>query len=256
MMTLADSHCHLDDPQFDMDREEAIERALAAGVERMLSIGSVALAERWPFIWATDGVHPHEAAKAAEQTFVRLRERLDHPRVVAVGEIGLDYHYDFSPRDIQRAVFKTQLTMAREACKPVVIHTREAWEDTVSLIEPSGVTGVFHCFSEGPEEAERALAMGFYISFAGVVTFPNAKRLQEAARMVPADRLLVETDAPYLAPVPHRGKRNEPAFVLDTARRIAELRGEAIESVAEAACANFARLFGLASPQPGLHLIN
>jgi TatD DNase family protein len=170
-----------------------------------------------------------------------MQELLAHPKVVAIGEIGLDYHYDFSPREVQREVFSRQLAMAR---KPVIIHTREAWDDTLRLLrEHPGVTGVFHCFSGGPEEAEQVLEMGFYLSFAGVVTFPKALRIQEAARMAPSDRLLVETDAPYLAPVPRRGKRNEPAFVLETARRVAELRGESLDQLAAATTENFRRVF-------------
>lgn len=246
---LVDSHCHLDDPQFDADRDAVIQRALAAGVEQILAIGSappdleagIRLAEAWPQILATVGVHPHDAAKATEGTFERLSQLLAHPKVVGIGEIGLDYHYDFSPREVQREVFSRQLAMAR---KPVIIHTREAWDDTLRLLrEHPGVAGVFHCFSGGPEEAEQVLAMGFYISFTGVVTFPKALRIQEAARRVPSDRLLVETDAPYLAPVPKRGKRNEPAFVVETARRLAELRGETLDQLAAATTDNFRRVF-------------
>jgi TatD DNase family protein len=246
---LVDSHCHLDDPQFDADREAVIQRALEAGVGQMLAVGSgppdleagIRLAEAWPHIFASVGVHPHEASKATQETFERMQELLAHPKVVAIGEIGLDYHYDFSPREVQREVFSRQLAMAR---KPVIIHTREAWDDTLRLLrEHPSVTGVFHCFSGGPEEAEQVLEMGFYLSFAGVVTFPKAQQIQEAARMAPSDRLLVETDAPYLAPVPRRGKRNEPAFVLETARRVAELRGESLDQLAAATTENFRRVF-------------
>lgn len=250
MITLVDSHCHLDDAQFDADREAVIERAREAGVAQILAIGSgppdleagIRLADAWPHILATVGVHPHDAGKATGDTFDRLAELLAHPKVVAIGEIGLDYHYDFSPREVQREVFSRQLAMA--GGKPVIIHTREAWDDTLRLLrEHAGLTGIFHCFSGGPEEAEQVLGMGFHISFAGVVTFPKALRVQEAARMAPSDRLLIETDAPYLAPVPKRGRRNEPAFVIETARRLAELRGEPLEQMAAATTANFLRLF-------------
>jgi len=170
---------------------------------------------------------------------------LSHPKVLAVGEIGLDYHYDFSPRETQCEVFRKQLALAREAGKPVVIHTREAWEDTLRLLQETEGGGIMHCFSGGPAEAEQALRLGFFISFAGVVTFPKALRIQEAARMVPRDRLLIETDAPYLAPVPHRGQRNEPAFVIETARTLAGLRGETLEGIAAVTTANFRGLFSL-----------
>ncbi len=255
-MRLVDSHCHLDDEQFDADREEVIERAREAGVEQMLAIGTgkgppdleagIRLADAYEFIGATVGVHPHDAAKADQGTMAALRELLRHEKVAAVGEVGLDYHYDFSPREVQRRVFVEQLEIAAEARLPVIIHTREAWEDTMELLErhwaPSGLPGILHCFSEGPEEARRVLDLGFFVSFAGVVTFPKAVRVQEAARMVPSDRLLIETDCPYLAPVPKRGKRNEPAYVAYTAAKMAELRGRPVEEVAEAAAENFRRL--------------
>ncbi|HEY1204340.1 MAG: TatD family hydrolase [Bryobacteraceae bacterium] len=250
-MILADSHCHLDDPQFDADREAVIERARAAGVETMLAVGSgppdleagIRLAEGHAQIVASVGVHPHEAAKATPETFERLRELLANPKVVAIGEIGLDYHYNFSPPEVQREVFARQLEMARAASRPVIIHTREAWPDTLRMLAEARLAGgIMHCFSEGPAEAEQVLALGFHISFAGVVTFPKALRVQAVARMVPLDRLLVETDAPYLAPVPHRGKRNEPAFVVETARKAAELRGVTVEEIAAATTENFKRL--------------
>jgi TatD DNase family protein len=255
-VTLIDSHCHLDSEQFHADRDAVIERALAAGVERMVAIGSgdgppdleagVRLADRYACLYATVGVHPHDASKAAPDTWRRLAGLLKHPRVIALGEIGLDYHYDHSPREVQRAVFVEQMRVARDAGKPIVIHTREAWDDTLTLLEqhwkPGGLAGVMHCFSGGPAEAGRCLALGFYLSFGGIVTFPQARAVQEAARQAPADRLLVETDAPYLAPVPRRGRRNEPAFVVDTARKLAALRGVAAEDIAAATTANFHRL--------------
>jgi len=249
---LADSHCHLDDPQFDADREAVIERARAAGVETMLAVGSgppdleagIRLAEGHAQIVASVGVHPHEAAKATPETFERLRELLANPKVVAIGEIGLDYHYNFSPPEVQREVFARQLEMARAASRPVIIHTREAWPDTLRMLAEARLAGgIMHCFSEGPAEAEQVLALGFHISFAGVVTFPKALRVQAVARMVPLDRLLVETDAPYLAPVPFRGKRNEPALVPHTARVLAELRQMSPEDLADLTTRNFRHLF-------------
>jgi TatD DNase family protein len=251
-VTLVDSHCHLDDSKFDEDREQTIERALAAGVTRMLAIGTadgppeldvaIRLAERYPFVYATVGVHPHDASKANEDTFARLRDLAAHPKVIAIGEIGLDYHYDFSPRDVQRAVFERQLGIAADAKKPIVIHTREAWEDTLAQVADLTHGGIMHCFTGDAEQARMALNGGFHISFGGVLTFPKAESLREAARIVPDERILVETDCPYLAPVPHRGKRNEPAFVVDTARRLAEVRGTTPEIIAELTTHNFERL--------------
>ncbi len=249
-MTLVDSHCHLDDPKFDPDREETIGRARAAGVETMMAIGTgqgppdleagLRLAERYSFMYATVGVHPHDASKAAEETFERLGRLAGHPKVLAVGEIGLDYHYDFSPREVQRSVFARQLEIAAEAAKPIVIHTREAWEDTLALLrERWRGAGIMHCFTGGEREAEQALALGFHLSFGGVVTFPKAENVRQAARMTPPGRLLVETDCPYLAPAPHRGKRNEPAFLTETVRRLAEVRGQTPEDVAALTTANF-----------------
>jgi len=257
---MVDTHCHLDNEQFSADRDHAIARALAAGVDTMVAIGTgdgppdlevgVRLAERHACILATVGVHPHDASKADEGTYARLGELLRHPKVIALGEIGLDYHYHHSPREVQREAFIQQMSIARQARKPIVIHTREAWDDTLALLEqhwaPSGLPGIMHCFSGGPREAERSLHLGFYLSFGGIVTFPKATEIQEAARIAPADRILVETDAPYLAPVPKRGKRNEPAFVMETARKLAALRGEALEAIAQTTTANFRRLIGLA----------
>jgi len=262
-VSLVDSHCHLDDRRFDADREAVIARARQAGVECMLAIGSgdgppdleaaVRLAERYPALYATVGVHPHDAAKATQETWSRLESLLRHPKVVALGEIGLDYHYNFSPPEIQREVFIRQLELARVWRKPIIIHTREAWPDTLQLLatrwKPGGLAAVMHCFSGGSEQARQCLDMGFYLSFAGVVTFPKAMAVAEAGRLTPSDRLLIETDAPYLAPVPLRGRRNEPAFVVHIARRLAELRGQSLETVAAATTENFRRLFLAAAPE-------
>ena len=248
-MRLVDSHCHLDDEKFDGDRDQVMERALAAGVETMMAIGTgseldvaIRQAERYPFIYATIGVHPHDASKATEETFAQLRDLASHPKVLAVGEIGLDYHYDFSPREVQQSVFERQLEIAAEFGKPVVIHTREAWEDTLAQVTALANGGIMHCFTGDRGQAAQALERGFHLSFGGVLTFPKAEELRQAARLVPEDRLLVETDCPYLAPVPHRGKRNEPAFVVDTARRLAEVRGATVEAIAECTTRNFRSL--------------
>lgn len=251
--TLIDSHCHLDNEQFDKDREAVIERARAAGVECMMTIGTgdgppdleagIRLAERYPFIYATVAVHPHEASKATEETFVNMRELSRHPKVLAIGEMGLDYHYDFSPRDVQRAVFERQLDLAAEARKPIVIHTREAWADTLEVLRSRWRgEGIMHCFTGDEDQAREALDLGFYLSYGGVLTFPKAETVRQAARIVPEDRILVETDCPYLAPAPRRGKRNEPAYIAETARRLAEVRGCALEAIAEQTTRNFERL--------------
>jgi TatD DNase family protein len=254
-----DSHCHLDNEQFNPDREAVIERALAAGVKEMMVIGTgdgppdleagIRLADRHAPIYATVGVHPHDAAKATPETYPQLAVLLQHPKVLALGEIGLDYHYDFSPRDVQKQAFIEQMRVAADARKPIVIHTREAWDDTFALLEqhwkPTGLGGIMHCFSGGPLEAERSLALGFHLSFGGIVTFPKALDVQQAARTTPANRILIETDAPYLAPVPRRGKRNEPAFIADTARKLADLRGIPTEELIQITTANFHELCAL-----------
>ena len=255
-MSLIDSHCHLDSAEFDDDREATIERALAAGVEHMMAIGTghgppdleagLRMADRHPAFYATVGIHPHDAAKAGPDDLKRLADLLPHPKALAVGEIGLDYHYDFSPREIQKSTFIEQMGIAALGKKPIVIHTREAWEDTLALIEqhwtPHGIGGIMHCFSGGPEEARRATDLGLYLSFGGIVTFPKALAVQEAAKWTPRDRILIETDAPYLAPVPKRGKRNEPALIVHTARKLAELRGESYEEFCAGTTENFRRL--------------
>jgi TatD DNase family protein len=252
---LIDSHCHLDSDQFDEDREAVIERALAVGIQHMVAIGTgngppdleagIRLADKYEAFYATIAVHPHDASKATPETFKALADLVQHPKVIAIGEMGLDYHYDFSPRETQRAVFIEQMQIAAGAKKPIVIHTREAWDDTISVIREHwdiSLGGIMHCFSGNPAQAQQALDLGFYLSFGGIVTFPKALDIQEAARQAPADRILLETDAPYLAPIPKRGKRNEPAFMVETARKLAQLRGVSEQEIAESTTANFRRL--------------
>jgi TatD DNase family protein len=258
-LALVDSHCHIDMPQFDADRDAVVERAREAGVETMLLVGgfdeergqerALRVADELGFP-ASAGIHPHEARLATDAIYDELRGLAREKRIVAIGEIGLDFHYDHSPRPVQRQVLRQQIRLARDVGLPVIVHTREADDETASLLEEEGadeVGGVIHCFTGGTELARRALALGLYISFSGIVAFPRADTIQEVARTVPRDRLLVETDAPFLAPPPHRGKRNEPAFVVEVARRVAALRSVSPEEVGTAAGENFGRLFGTAS---------
>jgi len=255
---LTDSHAHLDDARFIDDREAVIQRAWDAGVRRILTIGNgtgpddmgcgIPVAEAYDWIFTTVGVHPHDASKVEERHYEMMERLSAHPRVLAIGETGLDYHYDNSPREIQREVFRRQLKIAAALGLPVIVHTREADDDTAEILREVGVSrGVLHCFTSNAALAQAALEMGFLISFSGIVTFPNARELAEIARIIPADRLMVETDCPYLAPVPHRGKRNEPVFVADTARFIADFRDISLEQVAEATSANFLGLFAFKS---------
>jgi TatD DNase family protein len=255
-LAVADSHCHIDMPAFDGDRAAVMERARAAGVERMLLIAGID-AEQGHLralrvaaelgLPVSAGVHPHEARLATPAIYDEIRALARARRIVAVGEIGLDFHYDHSPRDAQREAFRAQVRLARELGLPVIIHTREADDETAALLEEEGASaGVIHCFTGGHDLARRALALGFYISFSGIAAFPRAEVIQEVARTVPLDRLLVETDSPFLAPPPHRGKRNEPAFVVEVVRTIARLRGETPEAVGAAALANFGRAFAMA----------
>src|SRR5258708_3010311 len=255
---LIDSHCHLDSSDFGADRDEVIEGAVEAGIERMVTIGTgegppdleagIRLAERYPVFLTTVGVHPHDAGKATDDTFDRVSSLLAHPKVVAIGEIGLDYHYDFAPREAQQQVFIEQMRIAVAHRKPIVIHTREAWDDTFALLEehwsPHGIPGIMHCFSGSQREATRALALGCYLSFGGILTFPKPTELQLVAAEAPLARILLETDAPYLAPVPKRGKRNEPLFVGYTAQKLATLRRTTFEDIAQATTANFNLLIG------------
>lgn len=261
MVMFVDSHAHIDGEEFDADRDEVVARARVAGVRAILNVGTgdphagnleraVALAEKYEGVFAAVGVHPHDARlydHAAESRLLEIVRR--GPPVVAWGEIGLDYHYDNSPREVQREVFAAQLRLARGEGLPVIIHSREADEDTASILhrEYSGAArgGVMHCFGGGSALAEAALELGFMISFAGNVTFKKAENLREVARAVPLGRLLIETDCPFLAPVPLRGRRNEPAFVVETARFLAHLRGVELEEFGRITSENFARLFGL-----------
>ncbi len=256
-MRIVDSHCHLDDQQFDNDRDAVVERAVAAGVDCMLSIGTgegppdleaaIRLAEKYGPVLATVGIHPEHAPKATEDDFAKVRGLTQHPKVVAVGEIGLDYYWQPVHREEQHRIFIRQLEIARDAHKPISIHTRDAWDDTFALLEQHWdgreLPCVLHCFGGGPEIARTALERGYHLSFAGVVTFPKAVNVHESAKLVPLDRILVETDAPYLAPVPSRGKRNEPSYVVHTAQRIAQLRGDDPEDFALAVMQNFERIF-------------
>ena len=258
-----DSHAHLDGKQFDSDRDEVVVRAREAGVRTMVAIGNgdgppdldagIQLAEKYPFLYATIGIHPHEARLASDHAYAEMERLARHPRVIAWGEIGLDYYYDHSPRDVQKQVFLRQMELAAAAKLPIVIHCRpsdnsdNAWQDCLQLIHehwaPKAIGGILHCFTGTAPHAKRALDMGFMISFAGNVTFPKAQQIRDAALEVPLDRMLIETDCPYLAPVPYRGKRNEPAYVKETACKLGELRGLSMEEVGEQTARNFYNFF-------------
>ena len=257
LLMFIDSHAHLDSADFDADRPAVIERAKTAGVTRVLAIGSgtgpgtldcaIKLAEAFEGLDASIGIHPHEAALATEEDFRLLAELAQHPAVIAWGEIGLDFHYDHSPRDVQREVFARQLKLAAEQELPVILHTREAEEDTLKLLKENwgqpGIGGILHCYSGSLELAQAGLEMGFLISFSGMLTFPKARNVREVAEQVPMERLLIETDAPFLAPVPHRGKRNEPSFVVETAKAMAELKETSVEAIGRQTSENYRRLF-------------
>jgi TatD DNase family protein len=257
-----DSHCHLNYKGLAEDQPAVLDRARAAGVKKMLNISThaaewkavIAVAEREPDVFASVGVHPHDADSHADVETATLVEQARHPRVVGIGESGLDFYYDRSDRERQRASFRAHIAAARESGLPIIVHTREAEADTHAILADEmgkgAFTGVIHCFTASRDFAEKALALGFYVSMSGIVTFKNARDLQETAKTIPLDRLLIETDAPFLAPVPHRGRTCEPAFVADTARFLAGLRGESVETLAEATAANFDRLFAKAAAGP------
>ncbi|HYJ89227.1 MAG TPA: TatD family hydrolase [Pyrinomonadaceae bacterium] len=256
-----DSHAHIDGPEFDADRAQVIQRALDAGVSTILNVGTgdphsgalgraVELGEKHPAIHTAIGVHPHDARLYDEQAEEKILALIEtSSRVIAWGEIGLDFHYDNSPRDVQIEVFRRQLRSARRVGLPVIIHTREAENETIEVLKTewdgSKLQGIMHCFSGTSQLARQALELGFLISFSGIVTFKKAEELRSIARDVPSDRLLIETDCPYLTPVPYRGKRNEPAFVIEVARCLADLRGMDLEDMGGITSANFCRVFGL-----------
>jgi TatD DNase family protein len=253
-----DSHCHLNYKGLVEEQEAVLSRARAAGVTGMLNISIrasewddvIAVAEREPDVWASVGIHPHEADIHPDVETETLVERAGHPRVIGLGESGLDFYYDRSDRDRQRQSFRAHIAAARETSLPLIVHTRDAEADTAEILADElgkgAYTGVIHCFTGTADFAARALELGFYISMSGIVTFKNAKDLAAVAKDIPQDRLLIETDAPFLAPVPHRGRPCEPAFVADTARFLADLRGESVEQLAEATTENFRRLFAKA----------
>ncbi|OGW24818.1 MAG: radical SAM protein [Nitrospirae bacterium GWB2_47_37] len=250
---MIDTHCHLEMRPFDDDREDVIKRA-KENLEAVITIGSdfegskgaVALAEKYDFVYASVGIHPHDAKDFNDNIFNQIKAWAKNPKVVAIGETGLDYHYDHSPRDVQKEIFIKQLGYAVESGMPAIIHSREAKEDTLKILKESRVSkGVLHCFSGDMETAEKAMEMGLYISFAGTITFKKALQIQEIAKVIPDEYLLIETDAPYLAPEPFRGKRNEPAFVKHTAEFIAKLRGVSLEDIDRITTLNAKRLFGI-----------
>jgi TatD DNase family protein len=252
---LIDSHCHLDFPDFAAELDAVVERACSAGIERIVSISTrvkrhsevLAIAERFPDVFCSVGTHPHYAHEELDVTTADLVVIARHPKVVAIGEAGLDYHYDNSPRDAQERGFRAHIAAARQTGLPLVIHSRDADDDMARILEQETGQGAFpavlHCFTGGAELARRAIALGLYISFTGILTFKNSAALRTIAAGLPADRILVETDAPYLAPGRHRGKRNEPAFVIETANVLAETRGVSFDTIAQQTTDNFHRLF-------------
>jgi len=262
-MELTDSHAHIDFPQFAEDREAMLERARATGVTTLLAIGTgpgpekldsaIPFAEQHDWIYATVGIHPHEAKEVTAQHLEELSRFAKHPRVIAWGEIGLDYFYDHSPRETQHKVFRDQMELAADAKLRIIIHCRDAWTDCLNLLEQhwktTGLGGILHCFSSTLEHARRGMDMGFLISFAGNATYPKAQNLRDVAKALPLEKILIETDSPYLAPQPYRGKRNEPAYVAEVARALASVRDLSPDEMAAATSQNFRRLFRLPQPQ-------
>jgi TatD DNase family protein len=262
-MELVDSHAHIDFPQFADDREDMLQRAREAGVQTLLAVGtgpgpekldaSLPYAEQHDWIYTSIGIHPHEAKEATPQHFADLARLAQHSKVIAWGEIGLDYFYDHSPRDVQATVFRTQMDLAHAAKLPIIIHCRDAWDDCLALVEhhwkPTGLGGILHCFTGTLDHAKRGLDMGFLISFAGNSTYPKAQAIRDVAKELPLDRILIETDAPFLAPQAFRGKRNEPAYVVEVAKTLASVRNLPAEEIAATTATNFRRFFGIATPR-------
>jgi TatD DNase family protein len=262
-MELIDSHAHIDFPQFGEDRDAMLERARAAGVKTLLAIGTgpgperldsaLPFAEQHDWIYATVGIHPHEANEVTPSHLDELARLAKHPRVIAWGEIGLDYFYDHSPREVQQKVFREQMELAKKANLPIIIHCRDAWTDCLDVLEevwrPTGLGGILHCFTSTLEDARRGIEMGFLISFAGNSTYPKTQNLRDVAKALPLEKILIETDAPYLAPQAYRGKRNEPAYVAEVARTLASVRNLSPDELAAATSENFRRLFRLAPPR-------
>jgi TatD DNase family protein len=259
-LEIVDSHAHLESEEFDGDRAAMLERARASGVQAVLAIGSggsgpdrldaaIPLAEEYDWVYATVAIHPHHAGLANEEHYARLGELATHRKVIAWGEMGLDYHYEDPPPEVQQTVFRRQLQLARTAKLPIVIHCRDAWDDCLAILDkewaPTGLGGVFHCFTGTLREAQRGIEMGFVVSFAGNVTYPKMQHLRDVAGELPLDKLLTETDSPFLPPQGRRGKRNEPAYVVEVAQTLASVRNLASEEVAAATAANFRRFFRL-----------
>ena len=262
IVELIDSHAHIDGPQFAQDREAMLERARAAGITTLLAIGNgpgpekldaaLLFAEQHEWIYTTVGIHPHEAKEVTPAHFEELARLARHPKVIAWGEIGLDYFYDHSSPKAQENVFRRQMELARAAKLPIIIHCRDAWDDCLKLLEetwkPTGLGGILHCFSSTLEDARRGMELGFMISFAGNSTYPKAQNLRDVVKALPLENILIETDSPYLAPQPHRGQRNEPAYVADVARILASVRDLPAEEFAAWTASNFRRFFRLSAP--------
>jgi TatD DNase family protein len=261
-MDLIDSHAHIDFPQFDEDRDAMLARARAAGVNTILAIGvgpgpqkldaAIPYADQHDWIYTTVGIHPHEAKDVTTAHLDALAKLAQHPKVIAFGEIGLDYYYDHSPRDVQQRVFREQMELAHAAKLPLIIHCRDAWSDCLDMLEqhwkPTGLGGILHCFTSTIEHARRGLDLGFMVSFTGNLTFPKAQNIRDVAKDLPLENILIETDSPYLAPQPVRGKRNEPAYVAEVAKALANVRDLGTEETAAATSGNFRRFFHLAQP--------